>query len=295
MLEIYKNKKKIYPEDYNEPKNKPFKHKILKDRIKTITLNKEYKNMIYYPSSKEWFTSVYTYNKSYIKSLIVYDPILNVLLKSYVNILKKTVHRFRRRRNKKIRYSANKLFISNAELKHTNNKLVVLVYLFNKKKLTIQSSLIKNIYNFFKNIRKTVNLNTTYFDKFILANKEPRGLYKSLFYDVRGFKFNSLYFNIPKKNIYFKRINSELTKLWKKNTLTSNSIPSIDSLKTKSLENIVLDTTINLNLNSVNFNSSRLNLENLGILKLLQKIYGKKVEFRVVDLKSVHLNSDIFS
>ena len=38
----------------------------------------EYKNTIYYPlANKEWFTSIYSYNKSYIKSLnslVLTDP-----------------------------------------------------------------------------------------------------------------------------------------------------------------------------------------------------------------------------
>jgi len=48
----------------------------------------EYNNMIFYPSSsKEWFSSVYSYNKSYIKSIISYGTVLNNLLNSYCNML----------------------------------------------------------------------------------------------------------------------------------------------------------------------------------------------------------------
>ena len=48
----------------------------------------EYKNTIFYPSStKEWFSSVYSYNKSYIKSLIVFDVITNNMLTNYFNML----------------------------------------------------------------------------------------------------------------------------------------------------------------------------------------------------------------
>src|SRR5689334_18692962 len=120
MLEIFKNKTNISQEDSHERKSKHYKFNILKDRINTISFNEEYKNMIYYPSSKEWFSSIYAYNKSYVKSLIVYDTTLNNLLGSYANKLKSTIPRFRRRRNNKIRYSSNKLFTSKAELKHTN-------------------------------------------------------------------------------------------------------------------------------------------------------------------------------
>ena len=48
----------------------------------------EYNNIIYYPSSsKEWFSSIYSYNKSYIKWLIVFDQISNKLFSSYFNMI----------------------------------------------------------------------------------------------------------------------------------------------------------------------------------------------------------------
>jgi len=48
---------------------------------------------------------------------------------------------FKRRRPNKIRYSSNKIFISNAEFKHTNSKLTIFIYAYNKKKLSIENFL----------------------------------------------------------------------------------------------------------------------------------------------------------
>src|SRR5262245_55539774 len=45
---------------------------------------------------------------------------------------------FKRRRDNKSRYSSNKIYISRAELKHTNNKLLIILYTYNKQKLSIQ-------------------------------------------------------------------------------------------------------------------------------------------------------------
>ena len=283
MLEIFKNKIDVYQD--NPQGNTPhFKSNVFKDKIETIPLNEEYKNMIYYPSSKEWFSSVYTFNKSYVKSLIINDTTLNNLLRSYANSIKGTVHRFRRRRNNKIRYSGNKLYLSKAELKHTNSKLVVLVYLFNKKRLITQGLLIKEIYNLLYKIRLY----------YIIKSLSSIFLIKkNLLYKVRAFKFN--YFKELENNTYFKTIYNKLSNISEKNTLTTNSIPYIDTLKMLFKENTVLDSSIDLNYNTFKFNISNLNLNNIGILKLLEKIYGKKVEIRVVDLKSLHLNSDIFS
>ena len=40
---------------------------------------------------------------------------------------------FKRRRDNKIRYSANKVYTSRAELQHTNSKLLITLYTYNKK------------------------------------------------------------------------------------------------------------------------------------------------------------------
>lgn len=50
---------------------------------------------------------------------------------------------FKRRRDNKRRHSANKLYISRAELKHTNNKLLIILYTYNKQKLSIERYIVK--------------------------------------------------------------------------------------------------------------------------------------------------------
>lgn len=44
----------------------------------------------------------------------------------------------KRRRPNKIRYSANKIYLGKAELKHTNNKLTIMLYAYNKQKSFIE-------------------------------------------------------------------------------------------------------------------------------------------------------------
>lgn len=44
---------------------------------------------------------------------------------------------FKRRRTNKIRYSADKIYASRAELKHTNTKLTIMLYIYNKQKISI--------------------------------------------------------------------------------------------------------------------------------------------------------------
>ena len=52
---------------------------------------------------------------------------------------------FKRRRHNKSRYSANKIYVSRTEVKHTNNKLLIILYIYNKQKLSIERRLRKII------------------------------------------------------------------------------------------------------------------------------------------------------
>lgn len=61
------------------------------------------------------------------------------------------------------------------------------------------------------------------------------------------------------------------------------------------LQKILFNSTKLINFNKSRFNNLVLNLGNLGLINLIQKIYNKKVEIKLVELKSIHLNSDVFS
>ena len=50
-----------------------------------------------------------------------------------------------------------------------------------------------------------------------------------------------------------------------------------------------------LHFNKSKFNNLVLSLRNNGLIRLIQKIYSKKVEIKFVELKSIHLNSDVFT
>ena len=142
MLNIFKNKQNSFND-----KSLNTNYIIEKNpKIQSNSERDEYNNLKFYTSSsKEWFSSIYSYNKSYIKSLISYDAVLNKLLRSYCNMLQDKIKiLFKRRRNNKIRYSANKIYASRAELKHTNTKLFITLYIYNKKKIIYWVVYIKN-------------------------------------------------------------------------------------------------------------------------------------------------------
>lgn len=61
------------------------------------------------------------------------------------------------------------------------------------------------------------------------------------------------------------------------------------------LQKLLFNSTKLINFNKSKFNSLNLNLRNLGLISLIEKLYNKKVEIHLVELKSIHLNSDVFS
>ena len=92
------------------------------------------------PANKEWFNSIYAYNKNYVKLLPFVDKTTHKLIKghfnSYSRILEKKVkkERPRRYRVRKVRLSTNRILVSRAELKHTNDKVIITVYIYNNEK-----------------------------------------------------------------------------------------------------------------------------------------------------------------
>lgn len=61
------------------------------------------------------------------------------------------------------------------------------------------------------------------------------------------------------------------------------------------LERMLSNLIGSLHFNISNYNNLRLNFTNKGLISLLEKLYYKKVDVKLVEHKDIHLNSDIFS
>ena len=101
------------------------------------------------PASQEWINSVYSYNKTFTKALPVTDNVVNRLIKSYFSL----TPLFKGKKSKRVqirfrRLSLNRILVSKAEMKHTNNKVIITVYLYNKNKKFLIYKL-KNLYKTF--------------------------------------------------------------------------------------------------------------------------------------------------
>lgn len=283
MLNIFKKRKNSF--DHKSLNTEYITEKNMQKLSKTQRI--EYNNIIYHPgSSKEWFSSVFSYNKSYIKSLISNDAVLNKLLKSYFNkvITNKIKKLFKRRNFNDMRYSPIQLYISRAELKHTNTKLFITLYVYDKYKssseLFIEELITfigyeKNIF-YGKNALKNEN-------KLVRFQKDKLFLFRKL--DMAFFKPINTLVRYLLENLRKKYVN-----LYK--------IPSYNIISLKEsliFKKTLFDAIKYHNINRSKLNNLYLNLRNLGLISLIEKFYKKKVEIEVVELKSIHLNSDVFS
>ena len=117
------------------------------------------KTLTHYPgATREWNNSIYAYNKNAL-NLIPNTTLSSInIIKSYFLLynykLEKKI-RTRRLIFKYKRLSSNKIFISNGEFKHTNNKVIVNLYLFNRQKynylLALKKIYLRSIFNLKKN------------------------------------------------------------------------------------------------------------------------------------------------
>ena len=281
MLNIVKTK---------QASNKPF---VMENRKNKFFLQKDEiknnNNIIYYPSStKEWSNSVYGYDKSYAKLLVTNYRIMNKLFRSYFNMFEKKIQiLYKRRRANKERYSANKVYISRAELKHSNTKLTIILFTYNKQKSIIEG-FVRKLLKFitYKNdldlfLKKGVAKKT------MITENRLTYIFKRFIYFS---KWRNLFFK--KTDNLLKNMVLKLKKAYQSPTrnMYNTSIKKIDRFEKLFTKNVHL-----MNFNYSKFNHLLLNLKELGLMSLLEKMYGKRITIKIVELKSLHLNSDVFS
>ena len=255
-----------------------FNTRLKKDKTQKVKLENNY-NYIgrprhYPPANKEWFNSIYVYNNNTIKLLPTIDKVTLKLVKSYFNFYSRKLEKkikSRRLRIRGRRLSTNRILISRAELKHTSDKVVVTIYVYNRQKE----------YYFNKIIRIATIDN-------LLPNKIKIKI-------------------IKKKSLkIISRVKKQKKIVW--NTLGLFSLKKIKALnnKFKNYETSYMKHYVARSLRKemlliyllqlVSFNESKFEKRYLlPLTSLVKKVYNKKVEFNLVNLKYLYLNSYIFS
>lgn len=268
------------------------------------TLYKEYKkgNEIaqtrhYPPANKEWFNSIYAYNKNTIKLLPVADKVTLKVLKSYFNLyspkLEKKVRSARIRRRFR-RLSTNRILISRPELKHTSSKVVVTLYVYNREKIYYLRKLEKiwafvEFSHYFLELKKILGrYYIKYLEKRLKLDAFEVDRYIRLFLPRRKKKYLNLISKVYKQK----------KKLVKTLDIKSNKYKNYEDKYLKSYFSKCLQREIISSyckqiilLNKSKFEKAYL----LPITGLIKNIYNKEIEFNLVNLKNLYLNSYIFS
>ena len=127
---------------------------FLNKKIAQNNMN-EVKTSKHFPSSvREWNNSIYVYNENGL-NLIPNTTVSAIkIIKSYFSLYNNKLERKIRTKRLLLRFrrlSSNKIYISNGEFKHTNNKVTINLYLFNRQKynymLAIKKLYLKTIFD----------------------------------------------------------------------------------------------------------------------------------------------------
>ena len=215
-------------------------NKSIKNNSKLIPFNTQ-KNtlgkMKYLPPvSKEWKNSIYMFNKNHITNISATNDLnINSLIKYYFNLRFIPKFIFKKYKPRWVkRPSMNKIYVSKAEIKHTNSKAILTIYNYNREKIALLDNIRIINLKFWGKFLSLINTNKKYIKDFF--NKTLKGLlYKELLL-LRRYK-------------------------------------------------------LKLNLNKYKFEEKLL----YKFSSILGKYYNKKVEFNIVNMKSIALNSDIFT
>lgn len=235
---------------------------------------KRIKSSKHFPSSnREWKSSIYLYNKNNLNLIPSADSSAINIIKNYFSLFNNNLENKLRIKKKTItmrmkRYSTNKIYISNGEFKHSNNKVIINLYLFNRQ-----------------------NNNYTYFTKLVKAKL------RIYLQNSKGLFLNKL--EILKENILSLFLNEiKLLKNINNNVRTHNYIKiNLENYCKKIISNEKKKRLLYWYYKQIKFiNKSKFTYIYLQYLKKeLSALYNKQVEFNLINLKRFYLNSDIVS
>jgi hypothetical protein len=189
------------------------------------------------------------------------------LIKGYFNLYHLQLESLLRKKKLRRRFrkiSTNKIFISDGEFKHTNDKVNITLYVYNKQKLNYLLKLKKRYLRLFKKPRfarklkliRNVGLN-------ILCKQKQKSILLSNLLPKYNTEVNTA------QNIYYRRFIKK----------------SFKRLK------FYMYYKQMLYINKAKFENSYLQ----GLVNLIKNIFNKNVEFNIINLKYFYFNSKIFT
>ena len=269
--------------------------KVFNNNLKNIPKTVALRNKVgdigkikYLPSfSKEWKNIVYSYNKNNLKNIPVNDVNINKIIQCYFNLYFKD-HKYvgskkfillRRRRN-----FLRRIYVSNAEIKHTNNKAIITLFTVNREKKILKNKYLKINKKVSKNLIKRYFLlyKNNIAKIYNILNKQSASSNEYAFISDKISKRKFITHKLEYLNKFIELKNLYLKKVW--------SI--IISKYWKTYLRLLRKYDLMYSLNQYKFNKQIL----LPILSnILNKIIGKKIEYNIINLKSIAYNTDLFT
>ena len=299
------------------------------DKIKTL-INK---NLIVYinnkkkkteknslPSFEEWSNTWFSYNKSNVVNMSLLDKNVREILKGYfwlnplINAKKSNRIKIKLRRS-----SLNRILFSKPEIRQTNNKTIITLYIYNKdkkfsyfklnklriKKLNkrneIQNSIISKKIN-----KKNIAISSVNNKRKITQKNIPENLlinrkenaYKKIKQNtlskrkIKLIKRKSRYFlhNIIKHKYFFMKsleLNNKYFNI--KDYINNHHSNYLNKLYKREI--LYLYYIKIISINNIRFKNWFL----LGLKNIISNIYKKNIELNLVNLKYLHYNSNILS
>nr|YP_010632537.1 ribosomal protein S3 [Cladonia pyxidata]WBP63288.1 ribosomal protein S3 [Cladonia pyxidata] len=268
------------------------------------------------PLSDEWYNSIYTFNMNLLKILPSLNKILLRIVKSYFNFYSRKLEKSiksRRLRIKARRLSINKILTSKPQLKHTNDQIIITIYTYNRQKIYYLNKLKKIasldimdtlLPNFIKEKILKSNTPPDFVNKVDWPSNIKLKTIKNKGLDILAFnsKIKQQESNISINMDAIARANAANDSIhidrnadisYGKCIYNEKFYSFYKNYAAKSLREEILSIYIR---QLIHFNKSKFDQRFiLPLVDLVQKIYNINIQFNIVDLKYIYLNSYIFS
>nr|YP_010632588.1 ribosomal protein S3 [Cladonia didyma]WBP63358.1 ribosomal protein S3 [Cladonia didyma] len=314
--EINKNKRPLinkvqYTTDARDKLHKQAskKYKLSKRLIEMKANNYIGKPRHFSPLSNEWYNSIYTFNMNLLKVLPTLNKILLRIVKSYFNFysheLEKNI-KSRRLRLKARRLSINKILTSKPQLRHTNDQIIITLYTYNRQKIYYLNKLKKIasldvMDTFLPNYLKEEILKSNTADwasNIKLKTVKNKGLDILVLNSKINQQINNTSINMDAvaqakaaSNFTCKDISANIS--YGKSISNEKFYSFYNNYAAKCLREEILSVYIK---QLIYFNKSKFDQRYImPLVDLVKKIYNKNIQFNIVDLKYIYLNSYIFS
>ena len=269
--------------------------------IKKTNINKPYifdntDSLKHFPSStRYWDSSIFMYNNNTLSLIPNISKLAIRFIRNYFYLYNKNIERKIRRKkiyNRRRKLSINRIFLSKGEFKHTNNKVIITLYIYNKQKNNYLLKLKKRYINKFLINILSFKKNNIISKKNILSNK------LILLKKLKKITISGTLALID-ANIFKPRVARILKDLHQKKKINKFKVVSkyvnkfYKKFIKKSLRRLFIYTYYR---RLIYVNNSRFNYTYLQYIKnKLQVLFNKNIEFNFINLKYFYLNSNILS